>query len=283
LSASGWGVSRSDGRNRRAGPVSKQGMNAPKPHAREFRPRYYEMDRRGELTPAALLNCLEETAFSHCEDSGWDVFRLMNAGIGWVLLRGGLKMARYPRYGSPFIVETWLSSVRLFYGTREYRIWTPDREPLGFARSLWLFYGLERRRPVPVFDEITAAWAPDGTEAGDMGLDGIAAPPTEGEGPARFDVRKSDIDTNGHVNNVRYLEWALEALDAGVASGRFLSCIRGQFKREVTLGCAVRPTIGGRGGAGRFCHAVYAEGAGETFLAAAAESAWTLRPNRESA
>lgn len=260
-------------------------MNSPKLHTREFLPRYYEMDGRGELTPTALLSCLEETAFSHCEDSGWDVFRLMKAGFGWVLLRGGLRMARYPAYGAPFIVETWLSSSRLFYGTREYRILGEDREPIGFARSLWLFYSLERKRPMPVFDEILAAWAPEGTEAGPMSLDEVTTAPPRPERPdgSRFDVRKADIDTNGHVNNVNYLAWALEAVDADVASARFLSSLRGQFKREVTLGCSVYPAIERRGGDGRYSHAIYADGPGGPFLAAAAESSWSVRTGRDAA
>ena len=261
------------------------GMNDPAFHVREFRPRYYEMDGRGELTPTALLDCLEETAFSHCEESGWDVFRLLKNGYAWVLLRGGFRMDRYPRYGETFTMETWLSSSRLFYGTREYRIRGGGGEPLGFARSLWLFCSLERKRPVPVFKEILEAWAPNGMETGPLSLDEIRAVPGKPEaidGPS-FEVRRSEIDTNGHVNNVRYLDWTLEATDPDLRDTRFLSYIRGQFKREVTLGCRVRPTFARMDGDGRCGHAVYADGEGETFLAAAAESAWTVRPAGEAA
>jgi acyl-ACP thioesterase len=42
--------------------------------------------------------------------------------------------------------------------------------------------------------------------------------PAETEHTASFAVRRADLDRVGHANNVRFLEWALEALpdDAGL-------------------------------------------------------------------
>ncbi len=71
-------------------------MNQPRMHVRPYRLRYYEMDTWGEATPLTMLNLFEETAFTHCEESGWDVYRLRKNGYGWILLRGSVEMYRYP-------------------------------------------------------------------------------------------------------------------------------------------------------------------------------------------
>ena len=257
-------------------------MGNPTMHARSLDLRYDEMDGRGEATPVALLSLLEEAAFTHCEESGWGVYRLLDAGYGWMLLRGGLEMRRYPAYRERFRVETWLSSTRRFYGEREYRVVAEGGEELGFARSLWAFMSLERKRPVPVLEEIVRAWAPEGTTAGDIPLGEVGfALPGEGAVDAlrerAFGVRAAEIDTNGHVNNVNYLAWALESLAGEVAGDRFLASLRGHYRREVAYGSQVRslalPTPEG------YRHGVLATppGGAEPYLAAAALSAWKPR------
>ena len=278
-------------------------------HERSFDLRYYEMDRHGEATPVTLSSLLEESAFTHCEAAGWDVYRLVAAGYGWILLRGCLDMRRYPAYRESFRVETWLSAARRFYGTREYRVVSASGEELGYARSLWVFYSLERQRPVPILDEILRAWAPNGVQAGPLRLDEVEGPPDPrigSEPPAgleatalraagadktaapatrfdalrerSFDVRLSEIDTNGHVNNVNYLAWALEAVDARTMDERFLARVSGQYKHEVTFGSTVRPVAVPEGDG--FRHGVYAApaGGGPEYLAAAARSSWRPRP-----
>jgi len=274
----------------------QRGVTTPKLHRREFRLRYYEMDSFAQATPTTLLNLIEETAFSHCEESGWDVFRLVSEGFGWVLLKGGLEMSRYPGYRETFTVESWCSSTRSFYGTREYALRDGAGNMIGFARSLWLFYSLERRRPVPVFPEIVAAWEPGGRSAGDMELSDIAGPGIGAIDREReFRVRMADIDTNSHVNNVNYLAWALESIPADLRETSFLHRIRGQFKREVPYGATVLGACACAGAGAsvianagidtsacvdKLIHGAYATAPGqsEPYLAATAESTWLPRP-----
>ncbi len=254
-------------------------------HARSFDLRYSEMDGRGEATPVAMLGLMQEAAFTHCEAIDWSVPRLLDSGYGWVLLRGGVEMSSYPSYGKRFTIETWLSEVRRFYGWREYRIKDEGGSVLGWARSLWVFYSLERRRPVPVLDEIVRGWAPDGVSAGPMELGEVDYPgsPSSGEMP-RFEVRRSDIDTNGHVHNLNYLSWALEALPEELRDTMYLSSVRGHYRREVTLGSTISAAFEAVDDRGSCAHGVYADDGKERYLAAAALSRWLPRAaSRKSA
>jgi medium-chain acyl-[acyl-carrier-protein] hydrolase len=256
-------------------------------HRRDFRLRYSEVDDRGELTPVSLLNILEETASSHCDESGWGVFRLMREGYGWVLLRGGFEMARYPRYREDFGVETWISKSRRFEAYRENRIVSSTGETLGTARALWLFYDIAKRRPASIFEDILKAWTPGGQAASAMDLSEVNGPTPSPVAESRkadpdFAVRKADIDTNGHVNNVVYLSWALEALPKATREGSYLSSLRGQFKRELRLGANAMPLCADEGD-GRFRLGVIASPGSlatdpaEPYMAAAAESLWRPR------
>ncbi len=257
--------------------MSSTGMSDVRLHARSFDLRFYEMDRRGEATPLTMLSLFEETAFTHCELAGWDVYRLVGAGYGWVLLRGCMEMHRYPAYREAFRVETWLSETRRFYGTREYRVVSERGEELGYARSLWAFFSLERKRPVPILEDFLRAWSPDGRAAGPLGLDEVEGP-SEAPASSAFEVRASEIDTNGHVNNINYLAWALDSVARQTREGLMLASVRGQYKREVTFGSSVR--LAARPEGQGYRHGVFAKAAeGETeYLAAAGRTDW--RPHR---
>lgn len=256
----------------------------PQKHVRAFSPRYYEMNRWGETTPLTMLSLFEETAFSHCDVSGWDVYRLRNAGYGWILIRGGFSMERYPAYREHFTIETWLSASRHFYGNREFIVRGGDGTPIGTAHSLWVFYDLEHRKPVKVLDDILAVWAPDPDRTIPRDEDVAAPAITSMDRERSYDVRLHDIDTNGHVNNVNYLEWALEAVPQDVQDGSVLATVEGAYLHEVKYGQRVRPALEQMpGGPGRcFRHAVFAEATAEEApgtptLVARARSAWKPR------
>ncbi len=181
----------------------------------------------------------------------------MSEGYGWILLRGGFEMQRYPAYREDFYVETWVSKVKRFEAFRENRlISTKTGEVLGSARALWLFYDISKRRPATIFDDIVKAWAPGGPDANAQDLSEVDGPSETAQGRISmpdpdFAVRKSDIDTNGHVNNVVYLNWALEAVPKEVREDAFLSSLRGQFKHELRLGSNAEPLCCDEGN-GRF-------------------------------
>jgi len=247
-------------------------------HIRSFNLRYSEMDSRGTATPVAMLGLMEEAAFTHCEVTGWGVPRLLDAGYGWMLLRGGLEMSSYPEYGRTFYIETWCSQARYFYGSREYRIKAEDGELLGWARSLWVFYSLERERPVPVLDDIVRVWAPNGEAAGPMELEEVSFPDTRPlESLPRFEVRRSDIDTNGHVHNLNYLSWALEAVPETLRDTMYLASVRGHYRRQVTYGSAIRAAFDTIDEEGGCAHGIFAEDGSNSYLAAAARSRWLPR------
>jgi hypothetical protein len=164
-----------------------------------IRPRYYEMDGRGELTPVAPSKLPRGIRLFPLEESGWDVFRLMKAGFGWMLLRGGLRMEVTPlqvgfhrgdlAFCQPVVLRT-----------REYRTGTrkgPSRfRP--FALAVLQPGAQEARARLRRNLEVLV---PEGTEAGPWRWTRSRRLLRTRKEPApRFEVRRSEIDTNGHAN-----------------------------------------------------------------------------------
>jgi acyl-ACP thioesterase len=233
-----------------------------------------------------MLSLFEETAFTHCEDTGQSVYELRDKGFGWVLLHGSFRMRHYPTYREAFTVETRLVAARRFYGLREFVVRDETGAVIGASDSVWAFYDVERRRPAPIHDWILRAWHHDPSVPLMREKPDFDPPGADRIDPARsYNVRISDIDTNGHVNNVNYLEWALEAVPLNVHEDYTLAFVEGVYRHQVAYGQTVRIARDDRSGADEslaYSLAVYAEevsaNPGTPRPVAYARTVWAPRP-----
>jgi medium-chain acyl-[acyl-carrier-protein] hydrolase len=96
-------------------------------------------------------------------------------------------------------------------------------------------------RPQRIPPELAAVYRMD-RAAQAMPWDGEATEPSGGDPGPDLVVRPDDIDYNGHLNNIRYVEWALRALPA---EGRELRRLRVTYRGETRLGATVRVVTDG--------------------------------------
>src|SRR5699024_6296526 len=174
---------------------------------KQFELRYFEMDQQGEASPVTILTLLEETAADHCLAIKHSLYDLLRQGIGWVLLSGRMVMERYPLYKEKITIRTWLSDFKTFRGIRENIIFDEQGDIIGRAKGLWLFFDIKRRRPARVFDEILERWTINPEKSIENRTNRKVEPIASAKYRNEFLVRRFDMDSNEHVNNLRYLQW----------------------------------------------------------------------------
>jgi len=93
----------------------------------------------------------------------------------------------------------------------------------------------------------------------------------------RFEVRRGDLDVVRHVNNTRYVEWALEGVPDGMLETHECAGFEIVFRRESGLGATIESrsrALPGEGSPLRFAHGLGANGE----ELARAESRWRPAP-----
>lgn len=203
---------------------------------KEFELRYYDISQSGEASPTTMLALLEETAADHCHSIDYSLYDLEKLNIGWVLLSGFMEMDRYPVYKEKIIIRTWLSTYSLVKGIRENVIYDENRNVIGRAKGLWLFYDIKRRKPVQVFDTIIEHWSTCEEESVNHDIIKKIKPIDFTVEAMEFGVFRFDVDTNKHVNNLRYLQWLLESVPKEIIDNYYLHSIDGRFTGEAQLG-----------------------------------------------
>jgi acyl-ACP thioesterase len=206
---------------------------------KQFELRYFEMNKHGEASPTTLLTLLEETASDHCSIINRSLFDLMKQNIGWVLISGVMKIDRYPKYKEKITVKTWLSSYTSIKGLRENIIYDEQGHIIGRAKGLWVFFDINRKRPVQIFEDIKAKWNFNPEESIISDIITKLKPLDTATYIKEFPVYRFDIDMNLHVSNIKYLHWLLETIPDEIMDNYYLHSIDGRFVNEANFGSAI--------------------------------------------
>ena len=206
---------------------------------KQFELRYFEMNKLGLATPTIILGLLEETAADHSYSIDHSLFDLVKKNVGWVLVSGVLQMERYPNYKEKITIRTWLSSYSSIKGYRENIIYDENHNIIGRAKGLWVFFDIEKRRPIPIFNEIKEKWSYFNEDSISENIKNKISAVDFAHYTNQFRVNKYDTDMNKHVNNIRYLQWVIESIPEDIYENYFLHKIDGRFISEAQYGDTV--------------------------------------------
>lgn len=203
---------------------------------KQFELRYFEMNTLGMATPSVMLALLEETAADHCHSINHSLFDLLDQNVGWVLVSGIVQIDRYPSYKEKITIRTWLSSYSSIKGYRENIIFDEQQNIIGKAKGLWVFFDIEKRKPMPIFDAIKEKWSYFSEESIIKNIKQKIAPLETANYIEKFKVNRFDTDTNKHVNNIKYLQWVIESIPEDLVDNHYLHLIDGRFIAEAQYG-----------------------------------------------
>jgi len=214
--------------------------------SKEYEIYYFQINQQGEASPVTILDFLEDVAIAHSKAVGMGIDYLTSLRTCWVLNRWELEMESYPSLGEKIKVDTYAIDFQRFYGKRNFIIWDSQGKIIGKARSLWIYLNIDKRRPVRIPDHFASQYGvaellEENKELLDqtfLGKDSFEDLPelTVTDSELLFHVRRSDIDTNGHVNNTRYVEWMLEGIGEDILKEYKLRKLEVVYKKETKYG-----------------------------------------------
>ncbi|GIV61675.1 MAG: acyl-ACP thioesterase [Rhodothermaceae bacterium] len=205
-----------------------------------FRVRSYEVEPNGRASIQSLCRYFEEVASNHARALGFSMEQLAEHNLTWVLNRLRVEIDDFPRWRDTVRVTTWPSGHDGLYARREYLLHDEDGSERARATSGWVMIDLARRRPTRLPAFIQEMHFPRQDRAVDDDFRRLRPPTGRFDRHRTFHVRYSDLDLNGHVNNVHYVEWAVETLEPAFLASHRMTSLEVDFRAETYYDARVR-------------------------------------------
>ena len=203
----------------------------------------FHCDYAGRLFMSHLGNHLINAADFHSNDRGFGMLYLNTIHKTWVLSRLAIELDEMPPAYTKFNVETWVESAMRFFTNRNFRISasptpspspagrgespTPNPSPagrgeervFGYGRSVWAMIDTETRQPADLLAINEGALTGYVAAGEDYIPECPIAKPSRVKMTDKAELMRvvpvaySDIDMNGHVNSIKYIEHALDLWD----------------------------------------------------------------------
>ena len=171
----------------------------------------YLLDFRGRITIPIIGTYLLHAASIHASQRGFGFSDMDNKHTAWVLSRMAIEVDEYPGMSEEITLYTWIEGAARLFTNRCFELVNAEGKSFGYARSIWAAIDVETRRPVALDMDALNYYKVDRPCP-------IETPgkilPVEDKAPGDFyRVKYSDMDVNGHLNSIKYMEHLLDMFD----------------------------------------------------------------------
>ncbi|MDO5460594.1 MAG: thioesterase [Bacteroidales bacterium] len=201
----------------------------------------YEADANQLMRPTAMLDMMQEAANINATALGFGYDELINSNTAWVLSRIHVKFEKLPLWRQEVNLKTWHKGVAKLFYLRDFILSDTEGNTMIKATTSWLIIDMNTRRLVRNSDLATSPDKCNKEDAIAEPADKVVVPvDIEPELVRKHPVTWSEIDTNGHVNNVKYAVWALDAVKPEDIKERPLKELLINYDAEVMPGDTVK-------------------------------------------
>lgn len=200
---------------------------------------YYECDANQQLTISMLVNIMMQVSGEQSYVLGVGDEELAKEGLAWIVLQYAVDIKQIPKAHQTIKITTQASSYNKLFCYREFKVYDEAGTLCVTAKSTFALLDSEKRKMVRIYDEIVEPFqAPFSKKL-------IRTPKPEKIKEDEvveneYRVRYLDIDSNLHVNNSKYLDWAIDTLDYDFLTTHTLTHLNIKFEKEVYYGNQIK-------------------------------------------
>lgn len=188
-------------------------------YTKKYRVNPSDVDFRKRLKLSALFDFFQDIADLAAGSLGFGIDALaQNFGVGWVLTRIRVELTRIPDLHEELTIETWPSQHSRLSFERDFVVMDANGAVIAAAVSAWVLLDMASRElkradfigfdlPLPVRERALTVGP------------GKIKPDWDCTPIYQKTIGYSDIDFNGHINNARYVDYALDCFDIATHTG----------------------------------------------------------------
>lgn len=172
------------------------------------------------ITDKGFIRILQEAANLASSQVGHGIADIERTGTTWVILYWRLKVYKRAGYNDALTVKTWANFFNKIYSLREFEVYC-NGELIAQASSKWVFVDAKNHTIHKITDDIISIYEPVEKRLFETELNERIKLPSNLDEAYKYTIMKRDLDANHHVNNLCFLDIAIEALPDNVIDEDF--------------------------------------------------------------
>lgn len=197
-------------------------------------------DYKDRLSPQALVGLFQDSASNQSNFLGVGYEYMQAHNLIWVLLKYNIVINRMPKFREKIKIVTYPMYYERFYVYRKHEVYDEKENLIAYAYSTWTIVNVETKRLCRITKDLIKAY---GFTTKDRFFEKISfnhiKKIKEADIEKNFQIRYLDIDHNLHVNNTKYIAWAIESVPFEIATEYDLSHIDIIYRKEIQYGNTV--------------------------------------------
>ena len=194
--------------------------------------RYLDVDRENRLTNKAIINFMQDVAGCHADSLGDGLNNKSETHTAWLLLNWKVRVFFRPKCEDKITIKTWARRMERCYSWREFEIYCGDNK-VAIATSKWVFVNCETEKIMRIPQELKDKYCENGEGVFEEEIVEKLKEPEGLEIAYEETIGRTKIDTNNHLNNLYYLDYAIESLPEEVYENNTFNNIEIMYKKEI--------------------------------------------------
>ena len=206
-----------------------------------------DVDLFNQCRPSAVLGLMQEAATQAALSLGVSGPQILEKyNCLWMVTRNWVELDAPLRWNDPITIHTWHRGASGASSYRDFDFYR-DGKPIGQGTSVWVLVEADSRKLFRM-KQLTEFQGTDGGERKKSVKLHRIPMPGQFDGRTRRDMRYSDTDINGHINNIHYADFACDSLHLeGLCRGKFVRSFQIGYVNECQAGETIYVDTAARG------------------------------------
>ena len=199
-----------------------------------YKIKYSDIGIDNKITLKAFVGILQEAAIAHSDQAGYGVNDIPNTHLAWLLLNWKVEIISYPVLKDCITVKTWPRIFDKLYSYRDFEVYDENNNLIAIASSKWFAIDTENKKIKKLTREITEAYGGiTQNQVFESAFDKKIKEPEELKLNFNYRIQRRDLDTNKHVNNLHYIDYALETIEENIFMNTSFNSLEIEYKKEI--------------------------------------------------
>lgn len=201
---------------------------------------FCDIDEFNKLSMKGLIRILGEVAGIHSELVGYGLSHVPITHLGWMLLNWKAKIISAPSWNTELKIKTWARDFSRIGSNRDFEVYDSNDNLVAIASSKWVLINMDTMKIARLTPEISNCYGQYEKKVFEEEVNEKIEESENSKLTFEYKISQRDIDTNHHVNNLYYIDYAMDSLPKNINFSDFKNLeivYKKQFKKDDEILC----------------------------------------------